>query len=56
MGGFRSSWAALEAACAADVSTRWLLMDEVSRFALRPASTPGVRAFDRDTNAGSGPD
>jgi hypothetical protein len=42
------SWAALEAACAADFSTRWLLMDEVSLYGLRPASTPGVRAFDRE--------
>ena len=43
--------AALEAACAADFSTRWLLMDEVSLYGLRTASTPGVRAFDRESKA-----
>lgn len=48
------SWVALEEACAADSSTRWLLMDEVSTYALGPASTPGVRAFDRDSKTGSG--
>ena len=42
------SWEALETACAVDPSTRWLLMDQVSLYGLRPASTPGVRAFDRD--------
>lgn len=42
------AWAALNEACAADLTTRWLLMDEVSMAGLRPASTPGVRAFDRD--------
>lgn len=42
------AWAALNRACAADLTTRWLLMNEVSMASLRPASTPGVRAFDRD--------
>lgn len=42
------AWAALNTACAADLSTRWLLMNEISMAGLRPASTPGVRAFDRD--------
>lgn len=42
------AWAALNRACAADLTTRWLLMNEISMAGLRPASTPGVRAFDRD--------
>lgn len=40
--------AALHNACAEDIRTHWLLMDEPSFAGLRPASTPGVRSFDRD--------
>ena len=43
----KPAWAAVHEACAADITTRWLLMDEASLSALRPISTPGVRAFDR---------
>jgi hypothetical protein len=46
------AWTALNTACAADLSTRWLLMNEVSMAGLRPASTPGVRAFHRDRKPG----
>lgn len=49
------SWEALEKACAADFSTRWLLMDEMSLSGLRPVATPGVRAFDRESKASSEP-
>jgi hypothetical protein len=45
--------AALEQACAMDMATRWLLMDETSLFAIRLASSPGVRAFDREQHPGS---
>lgn len=40
--------AALEEACAEDMTTRWLLMDEPSLTGIRLVSTPGVRPFDRD--------
>ncbi len=30
-----------------DITTRWLFMDEPSLSGARPASTPGVKAFDR---------
>lgn len=39
------AWAAVEDACAADITTKWLLMSGVSLSGLNPASTPGVRAY-----------
>lgn len=39
---------ALVRSCELDMTTRWLLMDEASLFAIGLTSTPGVRAFDRD--------
>jgi len=39
--------AALEKACAEDITTNWLLMDEASLSGISLVSSPGARAFDR---------
>lgn len=41
------AWQALNAACAQDRATCFLLMNSESRTAIGVSSTPGVRAFDR---------
>ena len=46
--------AALEQACAEDMATRWLLMDEPSLAGIKLVASPGVRSFDRDKQADSG--
>jgi hypothetical protein len=45
--------AALEEACAKDMTTRWLLMDEPSLSGIKLVSAPGVRSFDRDKRSDS---
>lgn len=40
--------AALQDACAKDMTTRWLLMDEASLSGISLVDSPGVRPFDRD--------
>lgn len=45
--------AALEEACAEDMTTRWLLMDEPSLAGIKLVSAPGVRSFDRDKRSDS---
>ncbi|HEX6204996.1 MAG TPA: hypothetical protein VFZ29_04235 [Solirubrobacterales bacterium] len=44
---------ALEEACAADMTTRWLLIDEPSLAGIKLVSAPGVRPFDRDKRSDS---
>jgi len=45
--------AALEKACAEDVTTRWLLINEASLSGINLVSSPAVRAFDRDQSSES---
>jgi hypothetical protein len=45
------AWRAVEDACAADMTTRWLLMDQTPLSDLRPVETPGVRRYRGDERA-----
>lgn len=39
------AWAALMDACSREITTRWLLLEDVSLSGLTPTHTPGVKAF-----------
>lgn len=39
------AWAAIVDACSREITTRWLLLEDVSLYGMTPTHTPGVRAF-----------